>query len=59
MWMMNWKEIGTKQSWLNFKDYPGISFEGLRKNTKYLISGEPVAGAKNQSRHHPNTRQEC
>jgi hypothetical protein len=31
-----WKEFGKKQFWSNFKYYPGIRLEGLRKITKNL-----------------------
>jgi hypothetical protein len=32
-WMMNWKECGRKQSWLNFRYYRGICLDKLRKTT--------------------------
>jgi hypothetical protein len=33
---MNWTGLGRKQSWSNFKLYPVIRLEGLRKSTKQL-----------------------
>jgi hypothetical protein len=34
---MNWKGYGRKWSWPNFRYYPGICVEELRKTMKNLI----------------------
>jgi hypothetical protein len=43
--MVNWKGFGKKRSWPNFKIYPGILLEILRKITKNL-AGEPLSGPR-------------
>jgi hypothetical protein len=40
---MNWKEYGRKLSQANFRHYPGIFLEGLKKTMKYLR----IVGLKN------------
>jgi hypothetical protein len=35
--MINEKECGRKQSWLNLRYYSGICLEGLRKTTKTSV----------------------
>jgi hypothetical protein len=41
---MNWKGCGRKRSWPNFRYYPGIFLEGLKKTTKNLSQESRFAG---------------
>jgi hypothetical protein len=34
--VMDWKGCGKKRSWSDFRYYPGIYLDGLRKTTKDL-----------------------
>jgi hypothetical protein len=42
-WIMNWKGHGRKQSWPNFRKYPCIFLEKLRKNTKTSVRGRDLS----------------
>jgi hypothetical protein len=42
--MMNWKGYGRKRSWPDWRYYPGICLERLRKTTKNLSQDIPSMG---------------
>jgi hypothetical protein len=49
--MMNWKGFGRIRSWPNFRHYPGICLEELRKPTKNLSQNSWCPGRNLNPKH--------